>query len=29
MNDTDEVFELSDAEKPYKISHRCFTFLKK
>ena len=28
MNDTDEVFDLNDAEKPYKISHRCFYFSK-
>ena len=28
MIDTDEVFELNDVDKPYKISHRCFYFSK-
>ena len=28
MNETDDLFELNEGEKPYKIGHRCFYFSK-
>ena len=28
MDETDDLFELNEGEKPYKIGHRCFYFSK-